>query len=46
MRTALLVSIPVAVTLLVAVLLLVAMYLCKRNRKLHKHVKIASVGKC
>ncbi|TVU02153.1 hypothetical protein EJB05_52378, partial [Eragrostis curvula] len=39
--TALIVSIPVAVTLLV--LLLVALYLCKRNRKPHKHAQIASV---
>ncbi|KAL6619012.1 hypothetical protein ACP70R_034151 [Stipagrostis hirtigluma subsp. patula] len=39
-KTALLVSIPVAATLLV--LLLVAVYLCKRNRKPHKHVQIAS----
>ncbi|OEL30083.1 Cysteine-rich receptor-like protein kinase 25 [Dichanthelium oligosanthes] len=39
-RTVLLVSIPVAVALLV--LLLVAVYLCKRNRKPHKHVQIAS----
>ncbi|TVU02152.1 hypothetical protein EJB05_52377, partial [Eragrostis curvula] len=34
-RTALLVSVPVAVTLLV--LLIVAVYTCKKNRKLHKH---------
>ncbi|TVT97331.1 hypothetical protein EJB05_57429, partial [Eragrostis curvula] len=34
-RTALLVSVPVAVTLLV--LLFVAVYTCKKNRKLHKH---------
>ncbi|TVU19894.1 hypothetical protein EJB05_36075, partial [Eragrostis curvula] len=40
--TALLVSILVAVTLLV--FLLVALYLCKRNRKPHKHEQIASVG--
>ncbi|TVU19967.1 hypothetical protein EJB05_36152, partial [Eragrostis curvula] len=39
-RTALLVSIPVGVTLLV--LLFVAVYICKKNRKLHKHVQIAS----
>ncbi|KAK8457531.1 hypothetical protein SEVIR_3G200800v4 [Setaria viridis] len=39
-RTALLVSIPVAVALLV--LLLVAVYLCRRNRKPHKHVQIAT----
>ncbi|KAL6609733.1 hypothetical protein ACP70R_039702 [Stipagrostis hirtigluma subsp. patula] len=39
-RTALLVSIPVAATLLV--LLLVAVYLCKRNRKPHELVQIAS----
>ncbi|KAK3138406.1 hypothetical protein QOZ80_5AG0368510 [Eleusine coracana subsp. coracana] len=40
-RTVLLVSIPVAVTLLVVVL--IALYLCKRNRKLRKHSKIPSV---
>ncbi|KAF8719397.1 hypothetical protein HU200_024107 [Digitaria exilis] len=40
LKTALLVSIPVAVALLV--LLLVAIYLCKRNRKPLEHVKIAS----
>ncbi|CAD6333406.1 unnamed protein product [Miscanthus lutarioriparius] len=40
-RTALLVSIPVAVALLV--LLLVVAYLCNRNRKPHKHVQIASI---
>ncbi|GJM88946.1 hypothetical protein PR202_ga05533 [Eleusine coracana subsp. coracana] len=39
-RTVLLVSIPVAVTLLVVVL--IALYLCKRNRKLRKHSKIPS----
>ncbi|KAL6841447.1 hypothetical protein ACP4OV_028965 [Aristida adscensionis] len=41
-RTALLVSIPVAVALLVMVL--VAIYLCKRNRKSHKHVQVASAS--
>ncbi|PUZ65425.1 hypothetical protein GQ55_3G221800 [Panicum hallii var. hallii] len=40
-RTALLVSIPVVVGLLLVVLL-VAVYLCKRNRKPHKHVQMAS----
>ncbi|KAG0518621.1 hypothetical protein BDA96_09G191700 [Sorghum bicolor] len=40
-RTALLVSIPAAVTLLV--LLLVALYLCKRNRKPRRDVQVASV---
>ncbi|TVU19984.1 hypothetical protein EJB05_36170, partial [Eragrostis curvula] len=40
LKTALLVSVPVAVTLLV--LLFVAVYVCKKNRKLHKHVQIAS----
>lgn len=44
MRTALLVSIPVAVTLLV--LLLVAIYLCKRNRKPRKDVQVSSASKC
>jgi hypothetical protein len=43
-RTALLVSIPVAVTLSV-VLLVAAVYLCMRNRKIHKHAQIPSVGK-
>jgi len=43
-RTALLVSIPAAVTLLV--LLLVALYLCKRNRKPRRDVQVASVSKC
>ncbi|XP_062231736.1 cysteine-rich receptor-like protein kinase 44 [Phragmites australis] len=40
-RTALLVSIPVSVTLLV-LLLVAALYLCKRNGKPHKRVQIAS----
>ncbi|TVU19998.1 hypothetical protein EJB05_36184, partial [Eragrostis curvula] len=40
-RTALVVSVPVAFTLLV--LLLVALYLCKRKRKPHKQAQIASV---
>ncbi|TVU19985.1 hypothetical protein EJB05_36171, partial [Eragrostis curvula] len=39
-RTALLVAVPVAVTLLV--LLSIAVYICKKNRKPHKHVQIAS----
>ncbi|TVU20001.1 hypothetical protein EJB05_36187, partial [Eragrostis curvula] len=39
-RTALFVSVPAAVTLLV--LLFVAVYICKKNRKLHKIVQIAS----
>ncbi|CAN6359653.1 unnamed protein product [Urochloa humidicola] len=39
-RTALLVSIPVAVALVVV--LLVAVFLCKKNRKPHKQVQIAS----
>ncbi|KAL6619013.1 hypothetical protein ACP70R_034152 [Stipagrostis hirtigluma subsp. patula] len=41
-RTALLASIPVAVTLLV--LLLLVVYLCMRHRKLHKHEKVAGPG--
>lgn len=39
-KTALLVSIPIAVALFV--LLLIAFYLCKRNRKPHMHAQIAS----
>ncbi|KAF8719400.1 hypothetical protein HU200_024111 [Digitaria exilis] len=38
--TTLLISIPVAVTLLL-VLLLVAVYICKKNRKPNKHVEVA-----
>ncbi|CAN6332565.1 unnamed protein product [Urochloa humidicola] len=42
-RTALLVSIPVAVALVVVVVL-AAVILCKRNRKPHKHVQVASAS--
>ncbi|KAL6841218.1 hypothetical protein ACP4OV_028736 [Aristida adscensionis] len=41
-RTALVVSIPIAVMLLLLLLLGAVVFFCKRNRKPHKHKKIAS----